>query len=300
MTRQQRDLLRSLYLKKLSNREIEEEMKRLFLEFEREMVTIQNVIKQLDRKLIGNRKRSVTDYVIVHYDGLDYGYGGIPLAKTIARNSRNSLYEWKRTIPYHIRICKDGQLLQCLDLNDYTFHCHNDTISKKSIAVCVEGLVPNELQLSLLAQVIGWLNDTYKKKLVVKGHREVAGVYTACPGDIILGQMNNFNSILGANTIMANQFAVGDKLKLEYESRNLRAGAGISNPVVKVLQKGDEVYVSAPEVISGGKYNWIKVNFGEGEGWSIDKYWKKTGTVQTESNAQIKEQIINLVKKVRD
>ena len=264
------------------------------------MIAVQNIVKQLDRKLIGNPKRKVTEYIIVHYDGKEYGYGGIELAKAIARNSKNSLYEWKRTIPYTIRICKDGQVLQCLDLDDYTFHCNNDTISKKSVPVCVEGLVPNELQLSILAQVIGWLNDTYKKKLIVKGHREVAGVYTSCPGDIILGQMNGLNSILGTNTVMANQFAVGDKLKLEFEERNLRAGAGTAHPVVKTIKRGDEVYVSAPDIISDGKYNWIKVNFGEGEGWSIDKYWKKTGTVQMESNAQLKEQIINLVKQVRD
>lgn len=239
------------------------------------MIQIENITNQLYREK-DNPKRFGTNKIVVHWDGVHYDGDGVQNAKNIAWwTVRNKKYA--NTIQYHARITRDGKILKCLDWNDRVWHATNDSVSRVSIALCVEGNNPTERQQSLLAQTIGYLQQLYNKKLEVGGHRQYASIYTDCPGEQLLANINKFNSVGGANTIMEKPFNKGDVLQVTTgigRVLNVRAKHSTDARIVKQLKRGDNVEALGNVKEENG-YVWVDINFGEATGWAASNWLKR-------------------------
>ncbi len=72
----------------------------------------------------------------------------------------------------------------------------------------------------------------------------------------------------------ASQFAVGDRVVVDTDYLNLRAGAGTNQDVLDVLAYGTEATVTAsPTTASADGYDWVEIQTDAGEGgWVADDY----------------------------
>lgn len=245
---------------------------------------IYDIVNNLPRRG-NNAKRLFTTHIILHYDGDDKVTMGEALAKAIAQWTINAK-SYAPTIQYHVRIDKEGKIYKCLDLNDLVWHCNNNWMSAQSISVCIDGNNPTAGQISGLAQTVGWLRSIYGN-LKIKGHRQVASRYTSCPGDAILNYINNLDKVKGAENMEA-PYKAGTVLELNYFERNIRSSANIGSGTVKTLKNKERVTTIGNVVPNVDGYNWIDVNFGEGTGWTIDKYWKVIATPEQAQAKSIK------------
>lgn len=256
-----------------------------------------------------NSRRIITTGVVLHWDGKDYQTKREELAKAIALSyTRTSSFG--KTLPYHIRVTREGEILQCLNLNDMIYHCHNDWKSIRTIAVCAEGMPPTEAQLAAMARVVGFLKSKYRFLKTVEGHRDAATVYVDCPGPQILGMLNKFNSVGSSpEIIMESPFKAGDLLKVTGDPLNMRMareGHMDKIPTGRQLKKGEIVEAighAMKGIVNEKEYIFVDVNaHNPGEsGWvatNFIKLHKKAEVVQSQDKEQIKKDIINLVNKL--
>ena len=87
-------------------------------------------------------------------------------------------------IAYHFCIEPDGTIYQTNKLTSIGWHTINANAT--GIGIVLNGNFeteqPSEAQKKSLKNLIKYLNDKFKKKLPVYGHREIPGNATACPG----------------------------------------------------------------------------------------------------------------------
>lgn len=270
---------------------------------------MQNIVDQLYRDG-NNSRRLLTTGIVLHWDGKDYETEGLALAKAIA-SSYSKASSFGKTIPYHIRITKKGEILQCLNLNDMIYHCHNNWKSRRTIAVCVEDMSPNEIQLAAVARVVGFLKSKYRFISTVEGHSQVASVGTGCPGKVILDSINNFNSIGSSpEIIMESPYTAGDLLKVTGNGLNMRLGAseGLGQiPTKRQLKKGEIVVAlghAFKGIIDGKEYTFVDVQAHNPDesGWVATNYVKlekKASKVQAEDREALAKQAIEIINKLK-
>jgi N-acetylmuramoyl-L-alanine amidase len=101
-------------------------------------------------------------------------------------------------ICYHFSITGDGKIYQCNELEALAWHACDANIY--SIGVELDGNFENEdptsEQIASLLWLVNYLNTLLGKTLIVKGHRELPGNSTACPGKNMMAikdqwQINN-------------------------------------------------------------------------------------------------------------
>lgn len=269
---------------------------------------MKNITAQLARTG-NNRRRILTTGIVMHWDGKDYETKGEDLAKAIASSYTRSS-SFGKTIPYHIRVTREGEILQCLDLNDMIYHCHNDWKSIRTIAVCAEGMTPTEPQLAAMARVVGFLKSKYRFLKMVEGHQDAATVYVDCPGPQILGMLNKFNSVGSSpEIIMESLHKAGDLLKVTADPLNMRMEQGgqmVKIPTHRQLKKGEVVEAvghAMKGTVNGKEYTFVDVlaHNPDESGWVAVNYvklHKKAEVVQSQDKEQIKKDIINLVNKL--
>jgi LysM repeat protein len=88
-------------------------------------------------------------------------------------------------IAYHIHIDRKGKVSWLNDLEKFTYHCGKE--NGNTVGVCLEGNLSKkgltELQKKSLVDVVGYLMNRLNISLSnVKGHKELLGAATECPG----------------------------------------------------------------------------------------------------------------------
>ena len=107
-------------------------------------------------------------------------------------------------LSYHFVICPDGQVYQCNDFEDITWH---DTINDDSVGVLVHGYFhppedddPTHEQLTSLKDLLDWLCT--ENPQFPAGHDDVVGhrdrYASACPGDNLYKYVREYKENLGS------------------------------------------------------------------------------------------------------
>lgn len=165
-------------------------------------------------------------------------------------------------VSYHIYISKQGEVRQFVEMNKRAWHCGVSewkgfkNLNDYSIGVCFQNLgnepyTPAQIEKGL--EVCKAIMDYYGISEVVR-HRDIAPNRKVDPNNLF--PWEEFKKQLNSN------------VKTVTTSLNLRSGAGTSNPVKQVIDKGTKVKVL--EEVDG----WSRVEVISDTGWVSSKYLK--------------------------
>jgi len=260
---------------------------------------IKNIINLLPRRG-SNPKRLFTNTIVLHWDGVNYQTTGVDLARNIASYSIRTK-SYAKTIQYHIRITKNGEILQCVDLDDRLYHANNLTINMSSISVCIEGCNPTQEQYNSLLEIMDYLKRRYKISRVT-GHRDF--VKTQCPGDMVYSWIDKLNII---QPIKAMKYNAGDEIKKANTSKNLiirRDADGSSDDILSPsITSRDTMRVIGHVKRGWNGLDYIDVQQLERTGWVAQKYtkfFKAADKIEQEDNKMLLAQAINILNKIKN
>ena len=165
-------------------------------------------------------------------------------------------------VSYHLYISKQGEVRQFVEMNKRAWHCGVSewkgfkNLNDYSIGVCFQNLgnepyTPAQIEKGL--EVCKAIMDYYGISEVVR-HRDIAPNRKVDPNNLF--PWEEFKKQLNSN------------VKTVTTSLNLRSGAGTSNPVKQVIDKGTKVKVL--EEVDG----WSRVEVISDTGWVSSKYLK--------------------------
>ena len=165
-------------------------------------------------------------------------------------------------VSYHLYISKQGEVRQFVEMNKRAWHCGVSewkgfkNLNDYSIGVCFQNLgnepyTPAQIEKGL--EVCKAIMDYYGISEVVR-HRDIAPNRKVDPNNLF--PWEEFKKQLNSN------------VKTVTTSLNLRSGAGTSNPVKQVIDKGTKVKVL--EEVGG----WSRVEVISDTGWVSSKYLK--------------------------
>jgi len=268
------------------------------------MIEIKNIIKELPVEaslLKPDFNRPITDEIVVHHSGPEGDAEG-----DIIRNLHNiAAYcireKWyAHSLQYHYSIDREGIIYYCVDDRKFLPHCSNLKHNWRSISVCLLGNGDNstDIQMSRLAQLVGYLKQKYGKVSVVTGHRDYINTY--CPSSTIYQLIPNLNNISESETIMEIPYKAGDLILVDTgrDTLGYRIAPKAEAELLAVTGLGKLGRLPSKtklEIIGGsvqeGGYLWMDVsvrpsfpeeaNFGTGwiavkevDGTSYTKLWK--------------------------
>ena len=165
-------------------------------------------------------------------------------------------------VSYHLYISKQGEVRQFVEMNKRAWHCGVsewkgfNNLNDYSIGVCFQNLgnepyTPAQIEKGL--EVCKTIMEYYGISEVVR-HRDIAPNRKADPNNLF--PWEEFKKQLNSD------------VKTVTTSLNLRSGAGTSNPVKQVIDKGTKVKVV--EEVGG----WSRVEVISDTGWVSSKYLK--------------------------
>lgn len=114
-------------------------------------------------------------------------------------NSIRDLYDFQHDkfikigVCYHFVIRKNGDIIKCHKLDELVSHAPNANTS--GIGICVDGNFdieePTQKQVESLKWLIDYLKETFNIT-TIRGHQDVPGNATACPGKNLEKIINNY------------------------------------------------------------------------------------------------------------
>ena len=165
-------------------------------------------------------------------------------------------------VSYHLYISKQGEVRQFVEMNKRAWHCGVSewkgfkNLNDYSIGVCFQNLgnepyTPAQIEKGI--EVCKTIMEYYGITEVVR-HRDIAPTRKVDPNNLF--PWEEFKKQLNSD------------VKTVTTSLNLRSGAGTSNPVKQVIDKGTKVKVLEE---AGG---WSRVEVISDTGWVSSKYLK--------------------------
>lgn len=188
-----------------------------------------------------------------------------------------------RYVSSHYIIGLNGEIIQCIPLNEWSY-CTNQA---NGYSISIECCHPDstgkftEATEKSLAELCTFLCRKFglTENDIIR-HYDVTG--KQCPlywsptkyvsKEVADGRFNAFKSkvaaLLGENTFLPYKVRVTDEL-------NVRSNAGTNNPIVCVLKKGDVYTVVDEKDVNGYKWGLLKSYAGRRNGWISLKYTER-------------------------
>lgn len=192
-----------------------------------------------------------------------------------------------RYVSSHYIIGLDGEIIQCIPLNEWSYCTNQANGYSISIECChpdSTGKFTDETEKSL-AELCAFLCKKFglTAEDIIR-HYDVTG--KQCPlywsptkyvsKEIADGRFNAFKlkvaAMLGKSTV-SEPFPY--KVRITDTELNVRKGAGTNNPVVCVLKKGEVYTIVDEKDVNGYKWGLLKSYAGKRNGWISLKYTER-------------------------
>lgn len=182
-------------------------------------MAIKDYIQNANLKFNGQpKRRATTKGIVLHH-------------AAVQQATPQQIHQWHLArgwigAGYNVYIRKDGSVWELRPL--WAIGAHAEGVNDESIGVCVEGLyhpsgtsydkeMPKP-QYDALVRVVKDLLQEYPSIEWIKGHREVPGSVTACPGDYF--PLQQIKNLIGGGNMILKVGSRGDEVRQLQENLN--------------------------------------------------------------------------------